>query len=245
MSATSLFIITGTSKGIGDALVRLILQSSHVQVIGIARSKSNLSHPNYCHVICDLSKLKNLDSMLDNILPDGEFSRIVLINNAGVIGEIAHLGKLSNQSIRQIFEINTIAPAVLMNAFINKYAKMKEAKKFVINISSGAAIKAIDGWSGYSASKAALNMLTQTAQVESDLDQSGIRFFAVSPGVVDTEMQEKIRNASSGQFSSLEKFIGLKENEQLSSPEDTAKKIMYLIENEGEFKEVIQDVRKF
>jgi benzil reductase ((S)-benzoin forming) len=169
----------------------------------------------------------------------------VLINNAGVIGEIAHLGKSSNQSIRQIFAINTIAPAILMNAFVKKYAQSKEAEKIVVNISSGAATKAIDGWSGYSASKAALNMLTQTAQVESDLKQSGIRFFAVAPGVVDTDMQQEIRNASTHDFSSLPKFIGLKENSQLSSPEYAAEKIMYLIENEEKFKEVIQDVRNF
>lgn len=245
MSATSLFIITGTSKGIGKALVRLVLQKSQIKVIGISRSKSEVKHSNYLHIACDLGKMEEIEDKLNEIFPEGKFERIVLINNAGVIGEISHLGKSSNQSIRQIFAINTIAPAILMNAFVKKYIILKEAEKIVVNISSGAATKAIDGWSGYSASKAALNMLTQTAQNESELDQNGIRFFAVAPGVVDTAMQQEIRNSSSKDFSSLGKFIGLKENNQLSSPEYAAEKIMYLIENQKKFNEVIQDVRKF
>lgn len=245
MSAASLFIITGTTKGIGNALVRRVLQESQNTVIGIARSKSNVTHPNYRHIACDLGDMEALENKLDEIFPNGDFKSLVLINNAGWIGEIAHIGKLSNPSIRQIFEVNTIAPAILMNVFVKKYSGLKGVKKVVINISSGAANKAIDGWSGYSSSKAALNMLTRAAQIESDMDQNGIRFFAVAPGVVDTEMQKNIRNASSSDFSTLPKFIGLKENRQLSSPESAAEKIMYLIENEEKFKEVIQDVRNF
>jgi len=245
MSFGSLFIITGTSKGIGEALVRQILQRNSARVIGIARSPSYISHPNYRHVICDLNELSHLENRLDYIFPDGKFERIVLINNAGVIGEINHLGKLPHQSIHQIFKVNTIAPAILMNAFIIKYALLKEAKKIVVNISSGAASKAIDGWSGYSASKSALNMLTQTAQNEADLNRNGIRFFAVAPGVVDTDMQFEIRNASPDAFSSLPKFLALKENRNLSSPESAAEKIIYLIDNAEKFDGVILDVRDF
>lgn len=182
---------------------------------------------------------------LDEIFPVGDFEKVILINNAGWIGEIAHLGKLSNESLRQIFEVNTIAPAVLMNEFVKRYGKLQGVKRIVINISSGASSKAIDGWSGYSASKAALNMLTQAAQTESDIDQTVIRFFAVAPGVVDTEMQQNIRNASLDGFSSLPRFIGLKESGQLSSPEFAAGKILYLVNNVEKFDGVIQDVRNF
>jgi benzil reductase ((S)-benzoin forming) len=245
MSAGSLFIITGTSKGIGEALVRKVLNETEHKIIGIARSKSDLSQSNYCHIECDLGVLDELLGKLDEIFPVGDFEKVILINNAGWIGEIAHMGKLSNQSISQIFEVNTIAPAILMNEFVKRYGNLQGVKRVVINISSGAASKAIDGWSGYSASKAALNMLTQAAQIESELDQTGIKFFAVAPGVVDTEMQENIRNASSDDFSSLPKFIGLKESGQLSNPEYAAGKILYLINNAEKFDGVIQDVRNF
>lgn len=245
MSATSLFIITGASKGIGKALVRQLLLENHNRIIGIARTLSEFSHPNYRHIAFDLTDLEGLQNRLDEIFPEGDFKRVVLINNAGWIGEIAHLGKLSSRSISKIFEVNIIAPFLLMNAFVKKYSSLKDAKKVVVNISSGAATKAIDGWSGYSASKAALNMLTQTAQNESDIDQNGIRFFAVAPGVVDTEMQQEIRRASLDNFSSLSKFIGLKENRKLMNPEFVAEKIIYLIENEEKFEGVILDVRNF
>ncbi|MCL6259341.1 SDR family NAD(P)-dependent oxidoreductase [Aquiflexum sp. TKW24L] len=245
MSQGSLFIITGTSKGIGRALLTQLLLESTSRVIGVSRTNTEVTHPNYQHISCDLTDFEGMENCLEKIFPDGEFESIVLINNAGWIGEIAHMGNLSNQSIRQIFEVNTIAPAIMMNAFVKKHTQMKGAKRIVVNVSSGAASKSLDGWSGYSASKSALNMLTQTAQTEADLNQNGIRFFAVAPGVVDTEMQLEIRNASSTDFSSLPKFIGLKENNQLSSPEYAADKILYLIKNAEKFEGVIQDVRDF
>jgi benzil reductase ((S)-benzoin forming) len=245
MSQGSLFIITGTSKGIGRALLSQLLSQEEIKVIGISRTNTEIIHPNFKHISCDLTEVKEMEKRFENFFPEGEFESIVLINNAGWVGEIGHLGKLSSQSICKIFEVNTIAPAILMNAFIKKYAQMKAAKRTVVNVSSGAASKALDGWSGYSASKSALNMLTQTAQIEADLVQNGIRFFAVAPGVVDTDMQMEIRNASAADFSSLPKFKGLKENNQLSSPESAAEKILYLIENSEKFEGVIQDVRNF
>jgi benzil reductase ((S)-benzoin forming) len=121
----------------------------------------------------------------------------------------------------------------------------KDVKRVVVNISSGAATKPIDGWSGYSASKAALNMLSLSAQAEAELDQTGIRFFAVAPGVVDTDMQQQIRTASQVDFSLLPKFIDLKKNNELSSPELAAEKILFLIKHAETVEGVIQDVRKF
>mgnify|MGYP006192011957 CR=1 FL=1 len=52
-------------------------------------------------------------------------------------------------------------------------------------------------------------------------------------------------NVSASDFSSLPKFILLKENMNLSSPELAAEKILYLIENADKFEGVIQDVREF
>jgi benzil reductase ((S)-benzoin forming) len=141
--------------------------------------------------------------------------------------------------------LNSIAPAVLMNAFINKYGKYKERGRIIINISSGAAKKVIDGWACYAASKSAINMLSEAAAAEAAMDQTGIRIFAVSPGVVDTDMQAEIRSADEETFSSLPKFVGLKENNQLSSPQHAAEKLIELMENADRFEGVLQDVREY
>ncbi|WP_373520507.1 SDR family NAD(P)-dependent oxidoreductase [Aquiflexum sp.] len=245
MSSSSLYIITGSSKGIGKALVDLILLEEDCEVIGISRSKVVKENPNFTHLEIDLGQIDELINGVDEIFPKKEFKKIVLVNNAGWIGEIHHFGNLNDQSFKNIFEINTIAPAIMMNVFVRNYAELVNSERIVVNISSGAAKKSIDGWSGYSASKAALDMLTKTAQLEAELDKSGIRFFSVAPGVVDTDMQSAIRSASEESFSSLKKFKTLKENNQLSSPQHAAEKLLFLIKNPDKFPEVLQDVREF
>jgi benzil reductase ((S)-benzoin forming) len=245
LKPTSLYIITGSSKGIGKALVEMLIQDETKHIIGISRSASKTDAPNHHHIPLDLGNIEALVKSMGAIFPGGNFDQIVLINNAAWIGQVDHFGKLEPKSIQDIFNINTLAPALLMNEFVKRYSDSKSSERIVVNISSGAAKKPVDGWSGYCASKAALNMLTETAQKEAFLQSSGIRFFALSPGVVDTKMQEDIRSASQEGFSSLPKFQGLKEKNELSSPEFTAEKILFLIDNPSKFEEVLQDVRDF
>ncbi|WP_373497354.1 SDR family NAD(P)-dependent oxidoreductase [Aquiflexum sp.] len=245
MPESSLYIVTGSSKGIGEAMADLLLQEGDCEVIGISRSKVQRESPNYTHLEVDLGQIDELVNKLGDIFPKKEFRKIVLVNNAGWIGEIDHFGNLEDQSFKNIFEINTIAPAILMNAFVKNYRDFVGSERIVVNISSGAAKKSIDGWSGYSASKAALDMLTKTAQLEAELDDNGIRFFSVAPGVVDTAMQTEIRSASEDSFSSLSKFKNLKKNNHLSSPQQAAEKLLYLINHSDRFSEVLQDVRDF
>jgi benzil reductase ((S)-benzoin forming) len=241
----SLFIITGASKGIGKALVDQLSQNSSNQIIGISRSAVGSKKSNIQHLILDLGDFDTLISHFEKIFLTGDFARIILINNAGWIGQIDHFGKLEAKNIQAIHHINTIAPALLMNEFVRSYQHDEKAERIVINISSGAAKKGIDGWSGYSSSKAALNMMTEAAQEEALLTNTKIKFFALSPGVVDTNMQADIRAAPKDGFSLLEKFIKLKKDNALSSPQEAAQKIIYLIENKAQFKGVLQDVREF
>jgi benzil reductase ((S)-benzoin forming) len=239
----SLYIITGASKGLGEALKDLLIKSPNTKVVGISRT-SLRAESNFTPLQIDLTDSGLLVNSLQAIFPSGNFNKVVLINNAGWIGEIAHNGDISSEAIQKIHSVNVIAPAILMNAFMKKY-KNNRGVKLVINVSSGAAGKVVDGWSGYSSSKAALNQMTLIAQRESDLKNLGFKLFAVSPGIIDTPMQESIRAASEDGFSSLSKFRSLKENGDLSTAEEISEKVMYLINNPMDFGEVLQDVRDF
>jgi len=245
MSKQALYIVTGSSKGIGKALVQLLLENPNNQVIGVARSQVQLKNARFKGLSVDLSSFQDILNHIDEICPEKAFEKVVLVNNAGWIGEIEHLGKMSPESIYKIFVLNTIAPTLLMNAFVKKYADLKKMERLIINISSGAAKKAIDGWACYSASKAAINMLSETAALEAELDNTGIRVFSIAPGVVDTDMQSEIRSADKVSFTSLSKFVGLKENKLLSTPEHAAQKLLELIQNPERFKTVLQDVREY
>lgn len=243
------YFITGTSKGIGKALAERALQEENVQVFGFSRSQS-VEHRHYLHTTVDLSDIGHLKEHIEAIFPVLENpERIVLINNAGTLGDINYIGELAHDNIEQVVNLNITAPAMLVNQFLRVYREI-DAEKIVINVSSGAGKYPIDGWSGYCTSKAALDMFTQVASLEQDKRKGNssyypTKFYALAPGVVDTDMQSAIRSVDAQQFSTLDKFLKLKENNELSDAASVADKFFYLIRHTGQFKEVLQDVRKF
>jgi NAD(P)-dependent dehydrogenase (short-subunit alcohol dehydrogenase family) len=61
----------------------------------------------------------------------------------------------------------------------------------IVNVSSGAAIRPLEGWSAYCTAKAGLAMLTRAIMLENTA--TGIRVFGFQPGTTDTDMQVTIR----------------------------------------------------
>jgi NAD(P)-dependent dehydrogenase (short-subunit alcohol dehydrogenase family) len=61
----------------------------------------------------------------------------------------------------------------------------------IVNVSSGAAIRPLEGWSAYCSAKAGLHMLTRAVALETAA--KGIRVFGFQPGTTDTDMQVLIR----------------------------------------------------
>lgn len=232
------YFITGTSKGIGKALAEVLLKEETNVVYGISRNVT-LQHTRYFHQHLDLSDIIALRNNLYKIfITLKEPEKIILINNAGIVGNIGYIGSQETDNFEFVLNVNTIAPAILMNAFISAY-QQSACPKIIVNISSGAAQRPIDGWAAYCASKAALDMLSLTCQKEQDILGTGVKVYAISPGVVDTDMQENIRSADNSQFSDLEKFKALKENAQLQTPEEIAGKIVKLVEQQAKMQSVI------
>lgn len=238
------YFITGSSKGIGLAIVKKLLEGTENYVIGFSRN-NELVHDRFKHISVDFSDIDSLKDRVEEYFKvDREPKQVTLINNAGTLGEIGYLGELSSKSIPDIYNVNLIAPALLMNSFIKKF-KDSSSEILIVNISSGAGNYPVDGWSGYCATKAALNMLSEVVATEQTIRGSKLKIFSLAPGIVDTEMQEKIRNTNADRFSGVEKFIGYKEDSQLASSEKVAVKIMDLLERPQKFKDVMQDVRNF
>lgn len=242
---TQHLIITGSSRGIGRGLVDHFLKKEDCRVHGIARSPSDLSHERYTHHRFDLSELDKLEKEAASLLPDiAAGDAVTLVNNAGLLGDIGHLGKVTIGSFQKVMDVNVTAAAILTDAFISRYANQK-GRRVILNISSGAGKSAVDGWAAYCASKAASDMLSEVAAKECAMDENGIRVFAVAPGVVDTEMQTEIRSADEKDFSNLQRFLDLKADGELSSIEEVAEKLAKVMEEPECFEEVCLDVRRY
>ena len=235
------FFITGTSRGIGKALTETLLEDDNIKVTGISRTNT-VKHPNYNHITTDLSDLSDTESIFFPDLHDAE--DVILVNNSGVISEIFRLGKLKNTSIINDYHVNIVSPNILMNNFIKKYQNYTN-NRTILNVSSGAGRHAVDAWSVYCASKSALDMISETIAVEQyfQTSENQIKIYSVAPGVIDTKMQDQIRNVSADDFSNVEKFINLKENNELSNPKETASLLLNIINQRDQFNDVILDVR--
>ncbi|GAB3333462.1 SDR family NAD(P)-dependent oxidoreductase [Marivirga atlantica] len=238
----SLFIITGASKGIGRGLAEKALEDKDHNVIGISRTHS-IQNDQYTALTADLSNPSEAASLSEKLYSNkSNYDRIVLINNAGTLGDVNHMGNIDNSSISQLMDLNVSSPMILMNEFM-KTLRDFSGEKIIINISSGAGKKAVDGWSGYCASKAALDMATRVAFDENKIEENHFKIFAVAPGVVDTQMQTQIRNTTKDSFSSVDRFISLKEDEQLSNEHEVAEKYFYILSHIDDFDEPLLDVR--
>ena len=230
-----MYIVTGVSRGLGKAIVEELLKKNE-KVIGLGRSHG-FSHPNFLFMECDLAHPESIEK-----LDFPEFNeKIVLINNAGIIGEIKRLSDQITNDLQTVLNINVTSPIYLMK---KAYAKVKDKSAFsLINISSGAANRAIPSWAGYCASKAALNMLTETFYLEELEKGNKPIVYAVSPGVIDTDMQVQIRSSNQNDFSSVDNFKELKSNNSLFSSQEAAQKLLFLLDKPFEG-EVFQDLRK-
>jgi benzil reductase ((S)-benzoin forming) len=216
------YIITGVSRGIGKALAEHFL-SKNQSVIGIGRTNS-IQNPNFQFIELDL-----LDSnAIQNFqLPTIESEEIILINNAGIIGNIERISSMKADCIDEIMQVNVVAPIKLIRK-ISQFCGNK--KQFtLVNISSGAGKRPIPSWAGYCASKAAIDLFSQTFLLEERELGKSTKVYSVAPGVIDTDMQVQIRATAESSFSSLENFQNLKSDNKLETPERIAWKLDKLL----------------
>ncbi|MFB6258051.1 MAG: SDR family NAD(P)-dependent oxidoreductase [Flavobacteriales bacterium] len=228
-----IFYITGASRGIGKALAQRALQYEDAFVYGISRSHS-ITHERYTPIEMDLGDLEALKGWYPEDHERAE--ELVLINNAGTLGNIKPVGRDTDEAIQKSFELNLIAPAILSNKFLKQFRELK-AKKLIVNVSSGAAQNAIDGWSSYCASKAGLDMFGDVMEEEERVHQHSypFRILSIAPGVVETRMQEEIRRSAPTDFSNVQHFQDLKMNQELADPDDVAEGYFRIIEEPQRF----------
>jgi short-subunit dehydrogenase len=117
------------------------------------------------------------------------FGRVdVLVNNAGQ-GLHVPLEELDPVDLRAVFELNVVAPLVGMQTVLP--AMQAGGGGAIVNVSSATSLRVFPGLGGYSATKAALNMISQIARLE--FDSAGIVVSVVYPSVTATEFHQNLR----------------------------------------------------
>lgn len=220
-----LAIITGGSRGLGAALCELYRERGW-EVIEFSRSaphpysvKLDLSDP----LAASDAFVRELDS-----LGATDVEEVVAVGNAAVLGPVGPVDRLSAEDVVQHINVNVISAIRFAAAFVDAFQGHNCPKTFV-NITSGAASTAYAGWSLYCASKAALESHVRAIALEQARCDQPVNAISINPGVMDTAMQEQVRNSDAEDFPAVEKYARLHEEGRLRSPSTVARQIAAMV----------------
>jgi benzil reductase ((S)-benzoin forming) len=216
-----IILITGANRGLGKALVDVALKDEHTFIVSLSRSlhqeHEGISDAKLLFIETDLSEpFSNsfLEPIEDRILTN---TALYFFNNASIIMPIAKIGTFEDLDIANSIQVNVQYPVSLINSLLHRFPMHQTV---LVNISSGAANNPIPYWSLYGAAKAYMNQFYKVLAVENV--ENNFTFYTIDPGVLDTGMQESIRENA---FPKQDYFKALKEDNKLIQPKDAALKI--------------------
>ena len=222
-----LALVTGGSKGIGEAICKQLANDGYTVIVNYNSSKINAQKVakdiNGYSYKADVSNLQEVKTMVDYIIQN--FGSIdLLVNNAG-ISVVGLFHQVSKEDAKRILDIN-------LNGVLNCTS---EVVKHMISKKSGNIINISSMWGEiggscevyYSATKSAIIGFTKALAKEVGL--SGIRVNCVSPGVIDTSMNSHL---SQEDLNSLKEEIPLY---RLGTPQDVANVVSFLASNRASY----------
>jgi len=222
--AGTVSLVVGASRGIGEATAR-VLAAQGAEVVLSARSEAAItgiaeeiraSGGKALALACDIADPAAVAALVEAVMARcGRLDHVV--NNAGVIAPVARLADVAPDDWAKLIAINlagvfTVCRAVLP---VVRHA----GRGVIVNLSSGAAHRPVEGWSAYCASKAGAKLLTEVMALEEA--DTGIRIYGFQPGAVDTGMLEQVRAAHLSEYSE-------RPRETLLPPELPARAIAWL-----------------
>ncbi|MEM9691057.1 MAG: SDR family oxidoreductase [Myxococcota bacterium] len=200
-------LITGASRGIGAASARrlahygaavVLTARTEVALAEVAQSIIELGGRALA-LRCDVSVFSDVATAVERTVE--EFGSLdVLVNNAGTIDPLARLTEADPELWSRAVDINLKGVFYGMRAAIP--IMERQGHGVVINMSSGAANSALEGWSHYCATKAAAKKLTECAHGE--VGDRGIRVVGLSPGTIATAMMARIKESGINPVSQLD-----------------------------------------
>ena len=199
-------IITGASSGMGKGLAERLIRNHGCDVIGIARTESNLQAFNeelgrlghiFTYNPFDVSVKENWDKLAakrkeEGIQPD------ILINNAGILPKFNRFSKITLDDVNHTMQINFFTSLYAIDALLPTL--LQSQTPGIVNIASSAALCSLAGTSIYSASKGALKSFTDALREEHRKDcYVGL----VCPGFTKTDIFRNQEQASEGAMKAL------------------------------------------
>lgn len=212
-------LITGASSGIGEKTARLFAQKGY-RVIGIGRDELKLKKlqqdlgQSHIFLVLDITS-DDTQKTLTQFLKQNEIKIDVLINNAG-INHIGLLGEIDLKKADEVFKVNVLGALAITQACL---PFLIPEKSQIIQISSLAAMVGIPNRSVYSASKKALEILTEAWRME--LKEKKIQLKVLRLAGVDTNFHFRTQTDGYAEKSKI----------SVKSPEEIAEYIYKILKS--------------
>jgi len=223
-----LIFITGGSRGLGAALTHHYSSQGDCHTLELSRSGSSAVHIN-----CDLANAQAVAATASGLFSElarQHWDEIILISNAGSLSPIRGGSTLTVDEISHNITVNQLSSFSLITEFMRAF-RNASGPKTIVNVSSGAAHKSYAGWSLYCASKAASESFINTLALEEQQALQPFTLINYDPGVMDTEMQAELRDASEEHFHDKARFVAFKADGVLQSAEYVASDLIDKLSN--------------
>jgi len=193
MLKDKVIVVTGASRGIGEAIARACVEAG-AKVVLASRKQADLDKvagalgDRALAVACHTGKAEDVDAMMAKAVE--AFGHVDgYVNNAATNPYFGPLVDTPDSAIDKTFEVNVRGYLYGARAFV-KHARTRDGGGSIVNIASVAGIRAAPMQGIYGATKAAVISMTQTLAFE--LGGSKIRVNAIAPGLVETRFAAAI-----------------------------------------------------
>lgn len=214
-------IVTGASRGIGEAIARILAADGYCVAINYCRSRNRAEQiaaelEGSFPIQADISIADDVRRMAEEV--SHRFGKIdLLVNNAG-IAQQKLFTDLSEEDWDRIFDTDVKGMFLTCRAFLPDMIRRKSGN--IINISSIWGVTGASCEVPYSAAKAAVIGLTKSLAKE--VGPSGIRVNCIAPGVIHTEMNQSLPPVV------LETLREETPLYRIGTPEDVARAVLFL-----------------
>ena len=253
MTADTLVILTGASRGLGEAMAAQYLADGAF-VLGLSRKQSSVLKASGAGGLAqwpvDLADPLPVADRLAAWLADFEARaaghlprRVRVIHNAALLSEPGNVGEADTANLAQSLRVGLEAPVALTAAFLRATAAWSASDRRVLFVSSGLGRRAMAGSAAYCAQKAGLDHFARALALEEGTRAHGARVASVAPGIIDTDMQRQLRGADPGRFKEQATFAGFHSSGALDSPATAGAKVIALLERADYGQNPVADVR--